>query len=122
MRWEGVGDEVLKGDVLNSGIVDLYDDSATVYKQNPVDADGDIELDVNHRYRDEFYLIHETKQYTGRKQREYIYQYKDRLLFVENVLNKFESNANYDIIYEYIQPKVGKIPIYFLNITKQTTL
>lgn len=115
------GETVKKGQVLVSGIVELHDDGGEVYRKIPVMADADIVLKVRRKYKDSFPLIHEEKQYTGRKQSDYTICCNNNMFFVENILNKLETFEKYDIISEDIcGGLIHKKTIYEYEITGKT--
>lgn len=92
------GDTVKAGDVLVSGIIDIYNDSGEIIKKNPVYADADVYVDTEYKYKDEFDMIYMYKHYTGRKKKSIHFMILDKLFFLENPLNRFDSYENYDII------------------------
>ncbi len=61
-----VGDEVEKGDVLVSGIVDVKDDYGTVLSQKMVCADADILMETVYEYEDMLKMTYKYKIFTGK--------------------------------------------------------
>jgi len=115
------GDKVKKGQVLVSGIIDLYNDSGEIYKKNPVKADADIILEVRKKYRNMFSLIYDAKYYTGRSKTEYTICSENNIINLENILNKFESYEKYDIINENVLFNImSKKRIYEYEIVSKT--
>lgn len=115
------GDSVEKGQVLVSGVVKLRDDSGEVYQKFPVMADADVVLQVRKEYSDSFPLIHDEKQFTGRKQSDYTICCNNFMFFVENVINKLETFEKYDIINEDMYGGlIHKKTIYEYEITGRT--
>lgn len=62
-----VGDEVAEGDVLVSGIVDVFDDYGTVLSQKTVCADADIIIETVYEYEDVLKMTYKYKIFTGKK-------------------------------------------------------
>lgn len=56
-----------KGQILVSGIVDVYNDAKEVVNQRPVSADADIFVRVDIPYEEHLPYLYEYKEYTGRK-------------------------------------------------------
>jgi len=96
------GDEVEKGQVLVSGIVELYDDGGGVIKKCPVYADADIYIKTTYNYTDEFSMIYPDRQYTGGSKEKIRLNIMDRIFFLENPLNRFKSYEKYDIMSKVI--------------------
>lgn len=92
------GDEVEKGQVLVSGIVELYNDGGEVIKKLPVYADADIYINTTYNYSDEFSMIYPDRQYTGSKKEKIALNVMGRIFFLENPLNRFKSYEKYDIM------------------------
>lgn len=92
------GDEVEKGQVLVSGIVELHNDGGEVIKKCPVYADADIYINTTYNYSDEFSMIYPDKQYTGSKKEKIGLNVMGRIFFLENPLNRFKSYEKYDIM------------------------
>lgn len=65
------GDKVKPGDILISGIVELYDDSGTVTEKAKVSASGDVYAITKVKYEDSFELLQPRKKYTGKKKYQY---------------------------------------------------
>lgn len=59
------GDTVKAGDVLISGLVELYDDSGQLTETTNVMAEGDIYAITKQAYSDSFELLYYKKEYTG---------------------------------------------------------
>ncbi len=66
-----VGDEVKKGDVLISGIVEILGDSGEVLRKDMVLADGDVIIEAKTSYYDEISKKYEEKEYTGKEKWSY---------------------------------------------------
>ena len=92
------GDEVEKGQVLVSGIVELYNDGGEVIKKLPVYADADIYINTTYKYSDELSMIYPDRQYTGSKKEKIALNVMGRIFFLENPLNRFKSYEKYDIM------------------------
>lgn len=72
------GDEVEKGQILVSGIVDVYNDAKEVVNQRPVSADADIFVRVDIPYEEHLPYLYEYKEYTGRKKTRWLFGIADR--------------------------------------------
>lgn len=65
------GDVVEKGDILISGIVEIYGDSGEILKKEPVAADGDVVIKAETSYYDEVTKKYWRKEYTGIEKKSY---------------------------------------------------
>lgn len=92
------GDEVKKGDILVSGIIDIYGDDGTIVKKEPVVSDADILLRTKYDYKDSFPLKYIDKEYNNKKFNIYGISLFNKNIFVWNPFNKFKSEESYDII------------------------
>ncbi len=103
------GDTVEKGQILVSGIIELYDDSGGVIKKNPVYADADVYIDTIYEYKDEFPMIYADRHYTDSTKKKIKIHIFDRTFFLENPLNRFKSYEKYDIMSEVVSPDAPDI-------------
>lgn len=115
-----VGDVVTNGQVLVSGIIDIYNDSGEVIGKKPAYADADIGLETRYIYRNDFNMTYPYKNYTGREQHEYTLIFNGDIFSFENILNKFESYEKYDIIKEYVNNYLIKKSIIEYEIVNRT--
>ena len=76
------GDEVEKGQILVSGIVDVYNDAKEVVNQRPVSADADIFVRVDIPYEEHLPYLYEYKEYTGRKKTRWLFGIADSRCFM----------------------------------------
>lgn len=61
-----VGETVTEGTVLVSGEIILYNDAKEPIKANYVCSDADVYINTQYEYKDQLFLKHEYKVYTGR--------------------------------------------------------
>lgn len=74
------GDEVKKGDILISGVVDIIGDNELLIRKLPVVADGDIMLNTDYVYQYKKSLKYKGKDYTGKIAKGIQIRVKDKLL------------------------------------------
>lgn len=100
-----IGDEVKKGDILISGVVNIYDDSKEVLETNYVSADGDICGRTIYEYSDSFPINYYDKEYTGKEK-----HYFELLLFgkLYNLYAPKIKYVNYDIADNPVHLHIGK--------------
>lgn len=65
------GDEVSEGDILVSGIVNVYDDYGTVLSSKQVAADADILIETDYEYNDKLDSRYNYKLMTGKSRKNY---------------------------------------------------
>lgn len=78
------GDEVKKGDILISGIVEILGDSGEVLREDMVLADGDVIIEAKTSYYDEISKKYEEKEYTGKEKWSYnvfVFSYQLKQLY-----------------------------------------
>lgn len=63
------GDEIKKGDILISGVVNIYNDYDELIETEYVPADGEIYAVVEREYNDVFSLEHIEKEYGGKEKK-----------------------------------------------------
>lgn len=114
------GDKVKKGDILVSGIINIYDDSGEIVKRNPVYADADVYIDTHYKYKDEFDMIYMYRQYTGKKKKSMFLNISGNQFFLENPLNKFDSYENYDIIKQCTDVEIAGIKLGDVSVSYRT--
>ncbi len=69
-----VGQKCKKGDLLVQGRIDLQNDAGEIVRYAYVQADADVYVSHVYTYKDSFPLIHEQRQYTGKKKSRYFLQ------------------------------------------------
>lgn len=84
------GDSVVKGQILVTGVVPIYDDSLTVKSYHYYDADADVEIETSVSYEEFLDKVHYEKEYTGRK---------ETLSYVKIVNKKFVFPRKIDYAY-----------------------
>lgn len=114
------GDKVKAGDILVSGIIDIYNDSGEVVKKNPVYADADVYIDTHYKYKDEFDMIYMYRQYSGKKKKSMFLNVFGHTFFLENPLNKFASYENYDIMRKHMNMEIAGIKFNDISLTYRT--
>ena len=113
-----VGDEVSSGQVLVSGIVEVYDDFGSVASTYNVKADADIYIDTTVNYYDELVLKHDTKNYTGRTKQDYYIDLPDYEIFMGLHFGKYEE---YDTVMEVYPVVIGGSFFLPIRVGKKTT-
>ena len=86
-----IGDEVVAGDVLVSGTVDVMNDAGEVASQNHVVADADVLLETIYHYEDTVSKKYKNKVYTDKKRRIWCLHVGDILLNFGIQKNAFDS-------------------------------
>lgn len=111
-----VGEEVAEGDVLVSGIVNVYDDYGEVLSTKEVCADADILMNTVYEYKDELKIKYTYKIFTG-EEKKFLY-----VKFMDSVV-RIGLNPKYDK-YETLltdsQIKLNEnfyLPVHYGNIT-----
>lgn len=94
------GDQVKKGDVLISGIVDIIGDNDTLVGEEYVKAEGDVLIEYTKEYTDELEIKQKQKIYTGTEKKIYQWNIAGQQIFLHNPLNHLETSQKYDIIRE----------------------
>lgn len=98
-----VGDEVKKGDILITGVVNIYNEYDELIETNYVPASGFVYGQIKRSYEDEFNMNHYIKNYTENKKTYYSFFIK------ENIFEPFKhenSFVNYDVITDYKKVKI----------------
>jgi len=113
-----VGDEVQEGQVLVSGIVEVYDDFGAVASTYNVKADADIYIDTQIEYYDELVLAHKVKNYTGREKHDYYIDLPDYEIMIGIHFSKYEE---YDSIMEVCPLVIGDSFFLPVSLGKKTT-
>lgn len=94
------GEDVKKGDILVSGIVNIYGDSGELLSQDYVSADASVYGKVVYPYRDEMSMKYNEKQYSGRKRIAFTFKIGNHNLNLTGFPFEYEK---YDIIADYSQ-------------------
>ncbi len=108
-----IGMEVKKGDILVSGSVPVYNEDATVKFYQYYDADADIYIRRQLKYKEELPLHYEKKEYTGEEKKEMVFAVMDKdFVFRLGKINY----ENFDKVTDKKQLKLLKnfyLPLYF---------
>ncbi len=112
-------EEVEKGDVLVSGLVDIFGDSGEILETKRVCADADIMLETEYTYKDRFSMEYELPDYTGREKRSYGLSVLNYAFFAENPLKTIANFEKYDIIVDEKEVHLGKNFILPLKIIEK---
>lgn len=94
------GDEVKKGDILISGVVDIIGDNDTLLGEQYVRAQGDVLIETEKNYKDEWRIKQTQKVYTGEEKKIYEWKLGGNQFFLHNPLNHLETEQKYDIMRE----------------------
>ena len=111
------GDEVKKGQLLVSGIIEIYGDSEELINYRLVNSDSDIYARTYIEYNDEFELKHIEKEYTDRKNNILQVDILDKAFYLSLFQKKFK---NYDIVKDYKQLSITDnfyLPMGYSNIS-----
>ena len=92
------GDQVKKGDILVSGIIDIILDNSEIIKKEPVVADADVLLETRYQYKKKIPVAYKKHAYTGRKKMVYSITVLNRTLKLQNPLKNLHSSKKYDIM------------------------
>lgn len=92
------GDEVTAGQILVSGIVEIYDDSGTLTAKKAVNADADIYIRSEIEYSDTLQAVYEKKSFTGRKKTVKTVALGD---YIVNIGFEKTGFKNCDTVYNY---------------------
>ena len=90
-----IGDEVVAGDILVSGTIDVMNDAGEVVAQNYVVADADIVLETIYHYEDIIHKKYKNKVYTDRKRKIWTIHLGDILFRLGIQKNSFVSCEQY---------------------------
>lgn len=85
------GDSIAAGDVLVSGEMVITDDSGSIAAYRYCAADADIYIKTTLQYHDEFPLVHDTAEYTGKKRYGFYVKLFGKYLGIDLGLNAFET-------------------------------
>ncbi len=109
---KSVGDEVKEGDIIVSGIINVYDDYETIIDKKYVASDADILIRTEYEYDDSIKIRYKYKLFTGKVKKNYYINFFD--FYICPVFGKkFEK---YDIITTDHQIKLGSslyLPIHY---------
>ena len=111
-----VGEEVAEGDVLVSGIVNVYDDYGEVLSTKEVCADADILMNTVYEYKDELKIKYTYKIFTG-EEKKFLY-----VKFMDSVV-RIGLNPKYDKYETLLTDSQIKLnenfyhPVHYGNIT-----
>lgn len=112
------GTNVLKGQVLVQGIMNIEDDSKTVIKKHPICSEADIVIEYNKEYYDRIDREYIDKVYTGKcKYKIGVIVNKNNFFstFTFNSIKKFD---NFDVIVNNYNVSLGKnlyLPLEYIK-------
>ena len=112
-----IGEEVKKGDVIITGVINIYNDYDELIETNYVPSDGDVYAIVENEYYDEFDLEYYDKVYTGNETKGY------SIFFMNKSYETKKANVEYelyDIITSERKIKLGSsvyLPVVLYEIT-----
>ena len=86
-----IGEEVKKGDVIITGVINIYNDYDELIETNYVPSDGDVYAIVENEYYDEFDLEYYDKVYTGNETKGY------SILFMNKSYETKKANVEYEL-------------------------
>jgi similar to stage IV sporulation protein len=92
------GDEVEVGQMLVSGILELYSDEGDIINYHLVNADSDIYIRSTQEYYDEFSMEYDKKVYSGKKNKIFQINILQKSLYLSGIQRKFK---NYDVVNDY---------------------
>ncbi len=110
------GDTVTAGQVLVSGVVELYNDSGEKTGEHQVQADATVKASTTLAYEDRFPLEHQVKWYTGAERYQLTLWIFGRRLFLDGNIHGFSV---YDTVSEQGQLSIGED--FFLPVRWQWT-
>lgn len=121
------GDVVEAGQMMVSGVLELYNDSGDIINYHLVNADSDIYLRVTEEYCDEIELEYDKKIYTGETNNVLQLNFMGKSLYLSGIQKKFKD---YEIVNDYYDVSItdnyylplgyNKICIKEYNIEKAT--
>ncbi len=111
------GAEVKKGDIIITGVVNIYNEYDELIETNYVPASGIVYGQSKMSYEDEFELSHYVKNYTGKKKEYYGIIYNDNLF---EPLKYDMSYNNCDIITNYNSVRI--FDTFYLPVTYKKTI
>lgn len=92
------GDQVKKGDILISGVLEFKDDGGNIIRKEAVCADGDIQLVTQYNYQDSCNKRYIKKKYTGEEKKAWEISMGAKKIFFTNPFKGFNKERKYDII------------------------
>ncbi|MGN0152629.1 MAG: sporulation protein YqfD [Wujia sp.] len=110
------GDEVKKGDILITGVVNIYNDYDELLETRYIPASGDVYAIVRYTYEDTFPMQNYEKKYIGKAKNSYSIGFAGHFL---SAPGKGEDNDSTDRITEY--KKLVLAGDFFLPITIRKT-
>lgn len=100
-----IGDEVKKGDVLITGVINISNEYDEYIETDYVSAKGEVYGITKYDYMDSFPLEYYKKQYTGNKKKTYGFQIINKFI---NIPYTIKFNSAYDCISEEHNIRIGK--------------
>ena len=110
------GDEVEKGDILVSGVLEILDDNKEIKNKEAVVADADIRLQTEYQYKDMLKLNTQKEKYTGKVHNIYGISVLGKKIFIYQPFNTLKTDRKYDIIVNDVNVKINSsfyLPISF---------
>lgn len=92
-----VGQSISKGDILISGVINIYDDFDEVIETDYVAADGDIIGETVYQYEDSFEMQYYEKEYTGNHQSAFTVEIVN---WVQDIHLPWKEFSNFDVVEE----------------------
>lgn len=86
-----IGEEVKKGDVIITGVINIYNDYDELIETNYVPSDGDVYAIVENEYYDEFDMEYYDKVYTGDETKGY------SIFFMNKSFETKKANVEYEL-------------------------
>lgn len=91
------GQTISKGDILISGVINIYDDYDEVIETDYVAADGDVIAETIYQYEDSFEMQYYDKNYTGNHQKALTLEIMD---WIQEIHLPWKEFQHYDIVEE----------------------
>lgn len=107
-----MGQTISKGDILISGVINIYDDFDEVLETDYVAADGDVIAETIYQYEDSFAMQYYEKEYTGNHQSSITFEILNR---VQEIHLPWKEYSNYDVVRENHKLCLGHT--YFLPVS-----
>lgn len=111
-----IGSTVNEGDVIVSGIVNVYDDYGTIINQKDVCADADVLIKTEYHYEDFLFKEYKYKIYTNKIAKLYYIQVND-YLFKVGIIPDYDKS---DTLYNDTQMKINEsfyLPLHYGSIS-----
>lgn len=106
-----IGQSISKGDILISGVINIYDDFDEVIETDYVAADGDVIGETVYQYEDSFEMQYYEKEYTGSHQSAFTIEIVN---WVQELHLPWKKFNNFDVVEENHKLRLGHT--YYLPI------